>query len=96
MEAAGSGVDNLKKGMRVTARPQLVCGRCAPCRRGQYNICEARNTGTAAPFLKTNRYLKSSAVSPLFTLISVTLLSMLDPPASDVTEKGNFTPSTSR
>lgn len=24
----------------VTARPQLVCGKCAPCRRGQYNVCE--------------------------------------------------------
>ena len=22
------------------ARPQLACGRCAPCLRGQYNVCE--------------------------------------------------------
>ena len=24
----------------MTARPQLACGRCAPCLRGQYNVCE--------------------------------------------------------
>ena len=27
-------------GMKATARPQLVCGRCAPCKRGQYNACQ--------------------------------------------------------
>ena len=26
--------------MVTVARPQLVCGECAPCRRGQYNVCE--------------------------------------------------------
>ena len=29
-----------KPGDKVTARPQLTCGQCAPCRRGQYNVCE--------------------------------------------------------
>lgn len=24
----------------MTGRPQLVCGECGPCRRGQYNVCE--------------------------------------------------------
>ena len=24
---------------RVTGRPQLVCGECNPCKRGQYNVC---------------------------------------------------------
>jgi len=38
--AAGSDVDVCKVGDNVTARPQLVCGKCAPCRRGQYNVCE--------------------------------------------------------
>lgn len=36
----GSGVTNCRKGDRITARPQLVCGKCGPCRRGQYNVCE--------------------------------------------------------
>ena len=39
MEATGGGVTKVKRGMKVTARPQLVCGRCGPCLRGQYNAC---------------------------------------------------------
>lgn len=38
--AIGSEVTKCKPGDKVTARPQLVCGHCAPCRRGQYNVCE--------------------------------------------------------
>ena len=35
----GEGVENVRVGMKATATPQVVCGRCAPCRRGDYNIC---------------------------------------------------------
>lgn len=38
--AVGSDVTVAKVGDNVTARPQLVCGECNPCKRGQYNICE--------------------------------------------------------
>ena len=38
--AVGPEVTVCKVGDIVTARPQLVCGECAPCRRGQYNVCE--------------------------------------------------------
>ena len=38
--ATGSAVTVCKPGDKITARPQLVCGECAPCRRGQYNVCE--------------------------------------------------------
>lgn len=38
--AVGDAVTVCKPGDRITARPQLVCGHCAPCRRGQYNVCE--------------------------------------------------------
>ena len=38
--AVGSEVTVCKPGDNVTARPQLVCGECAPCKRGQYNVCE--------------------------------------------------------
>ena len=41
VEAAGPGVSGLRAGMLVTALPQVVCGQCAPCRRGDYNICDA-------------------------------------------------------
>ena len=40
VKATGRNVRNIKPGMRATARPQLVCGECGPCRRGQYNACQ--------------------------------------------------------
>ena len=40
VEAIGQKVSKVKPGMRVTARPQLVCGECGPCKRGQYNACQ--------------------------------------------------------
>lgn len=40
VEAVGKNVKNVVPGMRATARPQLVCGECAPCKRGQYNVCQ--------------------------------------------------------
>ena len=40
VEATGNGVSKVKPGDKVTARPQLVCGECGPCRRGQYNACQ--------------------------------------------------------
>ncbi len=36
----GSAVKAVKPGMKATARPQVVCGKCAPCLRGQYNVCQ--------------------------------------------------------
>ncbi len=40
VEATGRKVRKVKSGMRVTARPQQVCGECGPCRKGQYNACQ--------------------------------------------------------
>jgi len=40
VEAIGKKVSKVKPGMRATARPQLVCGECGPCKRGQYNACQ--------------------------------------------------------
>ena len=38
--AIGSQVTRVEIGDIVTARPQLVCGKCGPCIRGQYNACQ--------------------------------------------------------
>ena len=38
--AVGAGVTNLTPGMKVTSMPQIVCGVCAPCKRGDYHICD--------------------------------------------------------
>ncbi|RLA83241.1 MAG: alcohol dehydrogenase, partial [Deltaproteobacteria bacterium] len=40
VEAVGPGVDNVKVGQKVTARPQVVCGKCGPCKRGDYHVCQ--------------------------------------------------------
>ena len=40
VKAVGSEVTVCKPGDAITARPQLVCNECAPCKRGQYNVCE--------------------------------------------------------
>ena len=50
VEAVGEGVTKVKVGDKATARPQLVCGECRPCRRGDYNICDVlRVEGFQAP-----------------------------------------------
>lgn len=36
----GEGVSGLTVGDKVTIEPQVVCGRCYPCRHGKYNLCE--------------------------------------------------------
>ena len=41
VESVGEGVTKVAVGDLVTATPQEVCGTCPPCRRGQYNACEA-------------------------------------------------------
>jgi L-iditol 2-dehydrogenase/threonine 3-dehydrogenase len=46
----GEAVKSAKVGQRATARPQLVCGKCGPCLRGQYNACqELKVQGFQAP-----------------------------------------------
>ena len=50
VEAVGEGVTVVKPGMKATAAPQLVCGVCNPCKRGDYNICdELKVRGFQAP-----------------------------------------------
>ena len=40
IEELGEGVKGLKVGQKVTATPQVVCGKCGPCKRGDYHICD--------------------------------------------------------
>jgi L-iditol 2-dehydrogenase len=50
VEALGEGVEGLEVGSKVTAMPQIVCGRCAPCLRGDEHICDVlRVQGFQAP-----------------------------------------------
>jgi L-iditol 2-dehydrogenase len=46
----GPGVKGVKVGDKVTTMPQIVCGKCDPCLRGDYHICdELRVEGFQAP-----------------------------------------------
>lgn len=41
IESVGSGVTDLKPGLRVVVAPGIHCGQCAPCREGYDNRCES-------------------------------------------------------
>ena len=46
----GDGISSIEPGMKATAWPQLVCWKCGPCLRGQYNACqELKVQGFQAP-----------------------------------------------
>jgi L-iditol 2-dehydrogenase len=59
----GPDVRNLRAGDDVTARPQLVCGQCYPCRHGNYHICNSLKVigcqaeGAAQEFLAVDQDL---------------------------------------
>ncbi|MCD6377065.1 MAG: alcohol dehydrogenase catalytic domain-containing protein [Caldisericaceae bacterium] len=40
VEEVGEGVENIRVGSKATAVPQIVCGKCGPCLRGDYHICD--------------------------------------------------------
>jgi L-iditol 2-dehydrogenase len=40
--AVGAGVSGFEKGDRVTFDSTIYCGVCAPCRRGEVNLCDNR------------------------------------------------------
>ena len=40
IDAIGPGVEMFRVGQKVTIQPQVVCGKCHPCRHGKYNLCE--------------------------------------------------------
>ncbi|MFH1614061.1 MAG: zinc-binding dehydrogenase [Planctomycetota bacterium] len=61
VEAVGDGVKGIKPGMKATSRPQIVCAKCRPCKRGDYNICDVLKVqgfqapGVAQEFFITTR-----------------------------------------
>lgn len=63
----GEGVEGLYVGQKVTIEPQVVCGKCHPCRHGKYNLCEElkvmgfQTTGTASEYFAVD----ASKITPL-------------------------------
>jgi len=67
----GAEVTGLREGELVTIRPQVVCGRCGPCRRGESHICESlrvmgfQTEGAAADYVAVDRALVVSLPEPV-------------------------------
>lgn len=74
VEAVGEGVEGIKPGMKATARPQVVCGKCRPCRRGDYNICDV---------LKVEGFQTSGCAQDLFVTTKDKIVPLPDSLAFD-------------
>ena len=88
----GEGVSGLQLGQRVTVEPQVVCGRCYPCRHGKYNLCENlkvmgfQTTGTASEYFAVD----ASKITPLPEGMDFDLGAMLEPLAVAVHAVGRM------
>lgn len=88
----GEGVSGLRLGQRVTVEPQVVCGRCYPCRHGKYNLCENlkvmgfQTTGTASEYFAVD----ASKITPLPEGMDFDLGAMLEPLAVAVHAVGRM------
>lgn len=72
---------NLRVGQKVTIQPQLVCGKCYPCRHGKYNLCEElkvmgfQATGVASHYFAVD----AKKVTPLPDEMSFDHGAMIEP-----------------
>ncbi len=96
--ALGEKVTGLSLGQKVTIQPQVVCGKCWPCRHGKYNLCEElkvmgfQTTGVASHYFAVD----AAKVTPLPDSMSFDEGAMIEPlavavhgvrQAGDVTDK---------
>jgi len=86
IEAVGRRVKDLRPGQKVTATPQIVCGRCAPCRRGDYHICDVlRVQGFQAPGCAQELFLaRGDQIVPLPASFSFEQGALVEPAAVGV------------
>ena len=81
VEALGEGVEGLRPGQKVTIQPQVVCGKCYPCRHGKYNLCEElkvmgfQTTGVASHYFA----VEAEKVTPLPEDMSLDDGAMIEP-----------------
>ena len=84
--ALGASVQGLHIGQKVTIEPQVVCGRCYPCRHGKYNLCEElkvmgfQTTGTASEFFAVS----AEKITPLPDTMTYDQGAMIEPLAVTV------------
>ena len=84
--ALGADVTGLHVGQKVTIEPQVVCGKCYPCRHGKYNLCEElkvmgfQTTGVASRYFAVD----ASKITPLPEKLSYDEGAMIEPLAVTV------------
>ena len=77
----GRAVTGFVPGQKVTIQPQVVCGRCYPCRHGKYNLCEElkvmgfQTTGVASHYFAVDQ----AKVTPLPDEMSYDEGAMIEP-----------------
>lgn len=81
VQKIGKSVTGLVRGQKVTVEPQLVCGKCHPCRHGKYNLCEElRVMGFQAPGLAAHfAAVKAANITPLPEHTSLEDGAMIEP-----------------
>jgi 2-desacetyl-2-hydroxyethyl bacteriochlorophyllide A dehydrogenase len=79
--AVGDEVKDLQPRLKVTSLPQIYCGECAPCKRGDYNICNNlkvqgfQTSGCAQEFYVT----KAEKIVPLPESFSYEMGALVEP-----------------
>lgn len=83
VEAVGEGVESVRPGQRATAAPQVVCGKCKPCLRGDYHICDSLKVrGFQAPGCAQDLFLTEEfRVVPFPDTIDFDIGAMIEPVA---------------
>jgi 2-desacetyl-2-hydroxyethyl bacteriochlorophyllide A dehydrogenase len=86
VEAVGKRVRNVRPGLKVTATPQIVCGRCGPCRRGDHHICDVLKVqGFQAPGCAQDFFVTEAAkIVPLPASFSFEQGALVEPTAVGV------------
>ena len=84
--ALGADVTGLHVGQKVTIEPQVVCGKCYPCRHGKYNLCEELKVMGFQTMGVASRYfaVDASKITPLPEKLSYDEGAMIEPLAVTV------------
>lgn len=90
VETVGEGVEDIKPGTKATARPQVVCGKCRPCKRGDYNICDVLKVeGFQAPGCAQDLFVTTKdKIVPLPDLLTFEQGALVEPASVGVHSTG--------
>jgi threonine dehydrogenase-like Zn-dependent dehydrogenase len=93
VHSVGERVTSVQPGMKATAWPQLVCGKCGPCLRGQYNACqELKVQGFQAPGVAQDFFVvPEERIIPIPDSMSLDQAALVEPAAVGAHSTGRST-----